>query len=351
MELKRTAAVCLAAALLITSSGCTAVKKYTVASDDEAYKRELYPEGDYSSAFDEETSEDEENADENDNDKKAAEKKSDNKSKDKNKDKDKEKDKKEKSEDSGKSKPESKAESSKTVSSRTVASRAEQPRVSSTKKTVSKANSSRANLSYTSSKIPSVSSDTDSDTDKEDTDILPSPTGSFSAYDTAYYTKKGIIYPGECEEYILRIMGDPNEEYFSEDGLEKSLSFDKCEMSFYYDDTDKEFILYRVQIPKDSMYETSKMISTEIPVRTVLRTYGTPTKIIKVEDDEWSSLPAINKNNNSSTPKATADTPSYQTWVYLYTSGDCSLVLFTQHNEVIAMEYRFEGRTDTHEGD
>ena len=343
MKIKRAAAVCIAAALLITAAtGCTAVKRYTVESDDEAYKRELYPD-DYFSPFDDIG--DNDDAEDEVNDETVTEKTvTEEKKSDENKKKDKKKNK-----DSDKSKAESKEEKSSAASSQSASSRAAEPRSSAARTSTSRSVSSRVNSSTVSSKTSSTDSDTDSE---KDTDILPSPIGSFSAYDTAYYTKKGIIFPGEDEAYVRKLMGEPNEEFFSEDGLEKSLTFDDCVMSFIYDEADEEFILYRVQIPLDSMYETSKFMGTEMPLRKVLRTYGTPTKILKIEDDEWSAASTADSGSDTDTqPKASDDSPSAQTWIYLYMSSDSSLVFITQHNEVIGMEYRFERRANANEGD
>lgn len=310
--MKRYVALCVAAAIILSSAGCTAVKKYEVDEEDLAYSRTLYPDGEYpEDYYEEEDLFDEEEIRE---DYEQTEHRS-------------EEDKKEDKKDNKPEKKESAQESSKqsAAGSSSKPSSSNSSKSSSSSKTRTKWIKS---LGAGSSSKAAKSSDTDSSKNKKTTDTdtsekstdsdggttsryspkkrEPIYMGEFRLIDLSYNAEKDYLDFNDNEDFVRDIMGEPLEESMSEDAELKYLTYTDCVITLKRDETagaqeteegeeenaDEEqeekkdrFFLVNILVPYESYYETFKFISTSFHASKVIEAYGEPTEI--VADDKW----------------------------------------------------------------
>lgn len=394
--MKRYVALCVAAAMVLSLSGCTAVKKYEVDEDDLAYSRTLYPDGEYPDDYyeDEDLFEEDEIGKDYEETEHGVE---DNKKDEKKEDKDKKESKSEKNESSKQNSNVSSSSSSSSASSKPSSSKS-----SSSSKTRTKWIKS---LGAGSSK-PTGGSDTDSDKKGTDSDggvssyftpkkREPIYMGEFRLIDLSYNAEKDYLDFNDKEDFVRDVMGEPLEESVSEDAEFKYLTYEDCIITLKHaqeteaeeentdEEKEEEYFLINILVPYESYYETFKFISTSFYASNVLDAYGEPTEIVAAADDESDQdmTPRIDDmpvplffpdedeqtdsendtetdTNSDESTEVETEQPSDSelestiesepeskkpfTGDYLYKRGSKALIFHIENDEIMQIEYRWD---------
>lgn len=368
--MKKYAAIGAAFLMLLSSAGCTAVSRYDVAQEDQAYSRNLYPEGDvpveeddydeFEYEYDEEFAEEKPEQPK----EKTEEKKTESKEVKRN----------------AVSKSNSSAASSSSASSSNTSSKKSKRttyRQSDLKKNTSSKTSSKTTSSARVSTSDSDKTSTDTDTEKPQ--IKESPKGTFRESDLSYNARWDYLDFDDSEYFVRKIMGEPRSIEIGTDAAETKLVYKDCTVTMRMR-PNGEFRLVDILIPRDSLYRTFKGLETEAKAERVIELYGEPTEIIAVYPDGYvppepsedtdggsgleneensdpdiadsdteeisdtetdiSEQPSEEPPAESSEPETPQVKPLYE--LYIYTIDDRSFILKIENGEVAEMEYRWD---------